>query len=78
MHTNCVTQWEHHASRTFRVRNGVKQGAVISPIVFAVYYDELIAKLASSGYGCCISQHFVGALPYADVTRAFSWERLLK
>ena len=30
------------------------------------YYDELIAKLASSGYGCRISQHFVGALSYAD------------
>ena len=34
--------------------------------MFAVYYDELIAKLASSGYGCRISQHFVGALSYAD------------
>ena len=44
----------------------MKQGAVISPILFAVYYDELIAKLASSGYGCRISQHFVGALSYAD------------
>ena len=34
--------------------------------MFAVYYDELIAKLASSGYGCHISQHFVSALSYAD------------
>ena len=34
--------------------------------LFAVYYDELIAKLARSGYGCRISQHFVGALSYAD------------
>ena len=31
-----------------------------------VYYDELIAKLARSGYGCRVSQHFVGALSYAD------------
>ena len=44
----------------------MKQGAVISPILFAVYYDELIAKLASSGYGCRIAQYFVGALSYAD------------
>ena len=43
--------------------NGVKQGAVISPILFAIF---LIAKLASSGYGCRISQHFVAALSYAD------------
>ena len=59
-------QWERHTSRSFHVCNGVKQGAVISPILFAVYYDELIAKLARSGYGCRISQHFVGALSYAD------------
>ena len=52
-----------HTSRTFHVCNGVKQGAVISPIL---YYDELIATLDSSGYGCRISQHFVGALSYAD------------
>ena len=31
-----------------------------------VIHDELIAKLARSGYGCRISQHFVGALSYAD------------
>ena len=41
-------QWERHTSITFHVCNGVKQGAVISPIQFVVYYAELIAKLASS------------------------------
>ena len=59
-------QWESTKSRRFYVSNGVKQGAVISPILFALYYDELIAKLASSGYGCRIAGHFVGALSYAD------------
>ena len=59
-------QWESTKSRRFYVSNGVKQGAMISPILFALYYDELIAKLASSGYGCRIAGHFVGALSYAD------------
>ena len=57
-------QWERYKSRFFYVRNGLRQGAVLSPILFAVYYDELIAKLASSGYGCRIALHFVGALSY--------------
>ena len=64
-HRMCA-QWERHTSISFYICNGVKQGAVISPILFAVYYDELIAKLARSGYGCRISQHFVGALSFAD------------
>ena len=44
-HRMCA-QWERHTSRTFHVCNGVKQGAVISPILFAIYYDELIAKIS--------------------------------
>ena len=35
-HRMCA-QWERHTSRSFHVCNGVKQGAVISPILFAVY-----------------------------------------
>ena len=61
-------QWESTKSRRFYVSNGVKQGAVISPILFALYYDELTAKLASSGYGCRIAGYFVGALSYAHNT----------
>ena len=29
-------QWERHTSESFHVCNGVKHGAVISPILFAV------------------------------------------
>ena len=70
-YTPCKSQLQNAwpvspTTRSFHVCNGVKQGAVISPILFVVYYDELIAKLARSGYGCRISQHFVGALSYAD------------
>ena len=39
---------------------------IVCYIYYITYYDELIAKLASSGYECRISQHFVGALSYAD------------
>ena len=34
-HPMCA-QWERHTSRTFPVRNGMKQVALISPILFAV------------------------------------------
>ncbi len=48
--------------------NGVKQGGVLSPILFDMYIDELLSRLKQSGYGCMVSQLLVscGALRYAD------------
>ena len=61
----CI-QWEGVKSRSFNTFNGVKQGGVISPILFSIYYDELITRLSSSRYGCLSSGKFVGALSHAD------------
>ena len=63
---SACTQWEGVKSRSFNTFNGVKQGGVISPILFSIYYDELITRLSSSRYGCRLSDKFVGALAYAD------------
>ena len=32
--------------------NGVRQGSVLSPLLFAVYTDGLLAKLNDCGVGC--------------------------
>lgn len=58
--------WEGHTSRTFNVKNGVKQGGVLSPVLFSIYMDELLLCLQKSCVGCHIGQTFVGALAYAD------------
>ena len=59
--------WAGLASDYFAVRNGVKQGGVISPILFCIYIDDLLKRLSLSGIGCYIGTSFVGALCY--VTR---------
>ena len=59
-------KWNNHKSEKFSVTNGVRQGGVLSPLLFSVYMDELLAKLKDNGTGCHIGQHFVGALGYAD------------
>ena len=50
----------------FQATNGVKQGSIISPILFTVYVDELIARLQASGLGCNIGRSYIGVLGYAD------------
>mgnify|MGYP006335670613 FL=1 len=54
------------ASDYFPVLNVVKQGGVISPILFCVYMDDLLVRLSAAGVGCYLGFNFVGALAYAD------------
>ena len=63
---SACSQWEGVKSRSFNTLNGVKQEGVISPILFSIYYDEIITRLSSSRYGCRLSGKFVGALAYTD------------
>jgi len=53
-------------SAMFSVSNGVKQGEVASPVMFCLYIDELLVKLADSGIGCWFGKFYVGVLAYAD------------
>ena len=46
--------------------NGVRQGAVSSPVFFCVYIDGIITLLRNSGLGCKIDLSYYGVLGYAD------------
>ena len=46
--------------------HGVRQGGVLSPILFTVYIDELLQHLQKLGVGCHWEGMFVGGLCYAD------------
>ena len=59
-------KWNDYVTYPFNVSNGVKQGGVLSPILFTLYLDELLNNLRKSGYGCHIGNVFLGALAYAD------------
>ena len=63
---SCRVKWNDKFSATFTVRNGVRQGAVLSPTLFSLYIDSLLIKLERSGYGCHINNYFYGYSAYAD------------
>jgi hypothetical protein len=60
-------QWNDGMSNSFGISNGVKQlGGIFSPVLFCIYYDELLRQLEKSRKGCYIGSWFIGALAYAD------------
>ena len=61
----CVT-WNGKNSNTFSIRNGVKQGGVISPRLYCIYTDGLFSLLRQKRTGCWVGDHYVGILGYAD------------
>ena len=56
IHTRHVTRvsWNGVCSNRFLIKNGVKQGGVLSHILFCVYLDGLLAILAESNVDCFI------------------------
>jgi len=58
--------WAGLASEYFAALNGVKQGGVISPVLFCIYIDDLLTRLSSSGVGCYVGLDFADALSYAE------------
>mgnify|MGYP006388191179 FL=1 len=49
--------WNGIISNRISVRNGVKQGGIISPVLFCIYIDGLLNVLAKEKIGCFIG-HF--------------------
>ena len=59
----CV-RWKNVVSSSFRVTCGVRQGGILSPVLFIVYVDDMLIKL--SNHGCSMFGHPLGALMSAD------------
>ena len=64
--TNVSVRWNRTFSSSFGTSNGVRQGGVLSPILFTVYIDELLTRLSKLGIGCYSCHLFAGSLGYAD------------
>ena len=54
-------RWDTHVSSNFPTTNGVRQGGVLSPVLFTLYMDDLLVELSELGVGCYWEGLFAGA-----------------
>ena len=59
-------RWNNSVSEYFTISNSVKQGGVLSLVLFSIYLDQLIAQLRHLGMGCYMNGLFTGVFIYAD------------
>ncbi len=64
--------WKNAVSAPFGVTNGVKQGQVLSPILFTLCLDDLIAELEDNDDGCRIGMKYFGIVGFADDLKLLS------
>ena len=57
--------WMGCLSDEFGATNGVRQGGVLLPVIFIIYYDVLLQELTDAKSGCHIGHTFFDALSYA-------------
>ena len=52
MNQRATVLWNGSLSHKFSISNGVRQGGVLSPILFTIYIDDLLVELEKQGIGC--------------------------
>ena len=58
--------FSHMEPCSFPVHQGVRQGAIPSPLLYSIFIDELLNLLTTSGLGVSIDTIYCGAPMYAD------------
>ena len=71
-------KWGSTFSGKFHVTNGVRQGGVLSPLLFNVYVNELSECLNKSGIGGSMNGTIINHMLYADELTYVSFLCLLQ
>ena len=63
---SAYARWGSAISAPFTLSNSTRQGSVISPAIWCVYMEDLIARLRRLGLGCTVHGVYMGVTVYAD------------
>ena len=59
-------RWNGSFSSVFSVKNGVRQGAILSGILYCFYTNDLFTTLRKNKTGCWVNNTFMGIFGYSD------------
>ena len=63
---NMSVKFDNVMSDSWLVKNGIRQGGILSPDFFAVYIDELLNKICKLNVGCKLDIVMLNIIAYAD------------
>ena len=59
-------EWGDARSSSFSMKNGIRQGSLISPYLFNLYVDDLNKWLSEAKHGCYVGEKAMNNFSYAD------------
>ena len=64
--THVNVNFNNNIGSSWKLNNGTRQGAIISPILFCIYINEIIKEISESNIGCRLGTYQTNIIAYAD------------